>query len=103
MVNVNVDIKEEDNTLILLNSLPDEEYETFILTLIIRKQSLNYNDMSVALVNYEVRRKDKQFSSSSRGRGSNQKDKGVRGRSNSKPRFKDLKKNQCAFYKELEH
>jgi len=34
LVNVDVDIEEEDKTLILLNSLPDKEYETFILTLI---------------------------------------------------------------------
>ena len=34
LVNVDVNIKEEDKTLILLNSLPDKEYETFILTLI---------------------------------------------------------------------
>jgi len=65
LVNVDVDIEEEDNTLILLKSLPDEACETFVLTLINRKQSLNYNDVSAALVNYEVRRKDKQSSSSS--------------------------------------
>ena len=34
LVNVDVAIEEEDKTLILLNSLPDEEYETSILTLI---------------------------------------------------------------------
>jgi len=34
LVNINVAIEEEDKALILLNSLPDEEYETFILTLI---------------------------------------------------------------------
>ena len=33
-VNVDVDIEEDDKVLILLNSLPDEEYETFVLTLI---------------------------------------------------------------------
>ena len=37
LVNANVEIEKEDKTLILLNSLPDEEYETFILTLINRK------------------------------------------------------------------
>ena len=63
LVNVDVNIEEEDKALILLNSLPDEEYETFVLTLINVKQSLNYNDLSAALVNYEVRRKDKQSSS----------------------------------------
>ena len=95
LVNVDVTIEEEDKTLILLNSLPDEEYETFVLTLINEKQSLNYNDVSVALVNYEVRKKDKQFSPSStsaealvvRGRGSNHKGKGVRGISKSRPGF----------------
>ena len=62
LVNVDVAIKEKDKTLIVVNSLPDEEYETFILTLINCKQSLNYNDVLAALVNYKVRRKDKQSS-----------------------------------------
>jgi len=42
LVNVDVKIEEEDNSLILLNSLPDEEYETFTLTLINGKQAFNY-------------------------------------------------------------
>jgi len=83
LVNVDVDIEEEDKALILLHSLPDEEYETFVLTLINEKQSLNYNDMLAALVNYKVRRKDKQSSPNGtsaealmvRGRGSNRKSK----------------------------
>ena len=58
LVNVYVAIEEEDKTLILLNSLPDEEYETFILTLINGKQTLNYSDVSATLVNYEVKRND---------------------------------------------
>ena len=58
LVNVDMHTEKEDKTLILLNSLPDEEYGTFILTLISGKQSLNYNDVSTALVNYKVRRKD---------------------------------------------
>ena len=45
---VNVDV-----AVILLNSLPEEEYETFTLTLINGRQSLNYNDVSATLVNYE--------------------------------------------------
>jgi len=65
LVNVDVVIEEEDKALILLNSLPDEEYETFILTLFNGKQSLNYSNVSAAFVNYKVRRKDKQSSSSS--------------------------------------
>ena len=65
LVNVDVVIEEEDKALILLNSLPDEEYETFILTLFNGKQSLNYSNVSAAFVNYKVRRKDKLSSSSS--------------------------------------
>ena len=62
LVNLDVNIEEEDMTIIFLNSLPDGEYETFILTFINGRQALNYNDMSAALVNYEMRRKDKQYS-----------------------------------------
>ena len=42
--------------MILLNSLPDEEYGTFTLILINGKQTLNYSEVSAALINYEVRR-----------------------------------------------
>jgi len=56
LVNVNVKIDEEDNAVILSHSLPDEEYETFTLTLINGRQTFNYSEVSVALVNYEVRR-----------------------------------------------
>jgi len=34
LINVDVSIEEEENALILLNSLPDEEYETFVQILI---------------------------------------------------------------------
>jgi len=63
LVNANMTIEKEDKALILLNSPPDEEYESFILTLINGKQTHNYSDVSAALINYEVRRKDKQSSS----------------------------------------
>ena len=46
---INVDVAMQ--ALILLNSLPDEEYETFVLTLINDKQTLNYSDVSAILVN----------------------------------------------------
>ena len=55
LVNMDVEIEEEDKAVILLNSLPDEEYETFVLTLINCKQTLDYRDVSAAHVNYEVR------------------------------------------------
>jgi len=87
--------------LILLNSFPNEEYETFVLTLINGKQTLNYSDVSTILINYEVRRKDKQFSFSGtsaealmlKGRGSNPKGKDERGRLKFRPGFRDMKKN----------
>ena len=65
LVNVDVKIEEEDMAMILLNSLPDEEYETFVLILINGQQTLNYSDVSPALVNYEMRKKNKQSSSKS--------------------------------------
>ena len=65
ILNVDVAIEKEDKALILLNSLSDEEYETFVLTLINGEQTLNYGDVSAALVNHGVRRKDKQSSSKS--------------------------------------
>ena len=93
--------------MILLNSLPNEKYKTFILTLINGKQTLNYSDVSTALINYKVRRKDKQSSSNEtlaealmvKGRGSNRKIKGECGRSKSMLDFRYLKKNQCASVK----
>jgi len=59
--------------------------------------------VSAALVNYKVRRKDKQSSSSStstealvvRGRGSNQKGKGVRRRSKSRPILRSEEEPLC--------
>ena len=59
---MDVAIEEEDKAVILLNSLPDEEYETLVLIRINSKQTLNYSDVSVTLVNYEVRRKNKKSS-----------------------------------------
>jgi len=64
LVNVDVEIEEEDKAAILLNSLSDNEYETSVITLINSKQTLNYTDVSAALVNNEVRN-NKQSSSKS--------------------------------------
>jgi len=100
LVNVDVKIVEEDKAVILLNSFPKEEYQIFTLTLINGRQTLNYNEVSAALVNYEVRRQDRWSSSEGssaealavRGKSSNQKGRGDV-RSKSRPGFKDLKKN----------
>ena len=111
LVNVDVEIDEEDKTVILLNSLPKEEYGTFTLTLINGRKSLNYNEISAALMNYEVRRQDKLSSLGSitaealtvRGKSSNLKGRGDQERSKSRSGFRDLKRNQCALCKEVGH
>ena len=50
LVNIDVKIDEEDKAIILLNFLPEEEYEIFTLTLINGRKSLNYTEVSAALV-----------------------------------------------------
>ena len=60
LMKVDVEIEDEDKACILLSSLPDEDYETFVLTLINGKETLNYNDISGALINYELRRKERE-------------------------------------------
>jgi len=75
------------------------------------KENLNYNEVSAALVNYEVRRQDRLSSLGSttaealaiRDRSFNQKGRGVQRRSKSRLGFRDLKRNQYALYKELGH
>ena len=57
-------MEDEDKTLILLSSLPDEGYETFVLILINKRTSFNYSEMTTALVKLELRRKDKECSTS---------------------------------------
>ena len=86
LVNVDVEVNEEDKAVILLNSLPAEEYETFTLT-INDRQSLDYHDVSSALANYEMRRKERQPSQvrssaealAVRGRGSHRRAKMIEG------------------------
>ena len=102
---MDVKINDEDKAVILLNSLPDEEYETFSLTLINGRQTINYSKATDALVNYVIRRQDRLSSSentsaealSVRGKSFNQKDRGDQERSKSRPHFRDLKKT-CAPY-----
>lgn len=56
--NLDVQIDDEDKTLLLLNSLPDT-YDHLINTLLYGKKKIKYVDVSNALVNNEFRRKDK--------------------------------------------
>ena len=91
LTNVDVVIEDEDKTFILLSSLPDEDNETFVLTLINGKQSLTYSEVSSAIVNHELRRKDKESSNNTsaealmvRGRSFSRKGKGDCERSKSR-------------------
>ena len=75
-----------------------------------KKKSLNYNEVSAALVNYEVRQDRLSYSGSTttealaiRDRSSNRKGRGDLRRSKSRLDFRDLERNQCAFGKELGH
>ena len=87
---MDVEIDEKDKAVILLNSLPEEEYETFTLISINGRKFFNYSEVSAALVSYKVRRQDRLSSSGSttaeplavRGRSSNRKGRGDHGRSN---------------------
>jgi len=64
LANVDVVIEDENKALTLLCSLPEEEHETLVLTIINGKQSLSYNEVSSSLVYHELRRKDKNSSNS---------------------------------------
>jgi len=59
LTNVDEVIRDEDKAVILLGYLLDDGYETFILTLINKKSSLSYAEVSTTLVNLDLRRKDK--------------------------------------------
>ncbi|KAJ8615552.1 hypothetical protein MRB53_034924 [Persea americana] len=58
-MNIDVKINDEDKALLLLNSLPDS-YDHFVHTLINGKAEVKYDVVSVALMNNEYRKKDKQ-------------------------------------------
>ena len=111
LLNVDAIISEEDKSVILLNSLPPEEYEIFTMTFLNGKQTLDYDEISSALMSYEKRKNEKHSGRSSssaealevRGRSSSRKGKEVRGRSKSRPGLRDLKKDQCMYCKEFGH
>ena len=75
------------------------------------RKSLNYSEVSAALVSCEARRQDRLSSLGNttaealavRGRSSNRKGRDDQGRSKCRLGFRDLKRNQCALYKELGH
>jgi len=100
---MDVEIEEEDKVMILLNSLLDEQYKTFVLILINGEKILNYSNVSAALINYKIRKKNKQSSSydtTARGMGPNhKKDMGEFGKFKTGG-HEELKKNQYTFCRE---
>jgi len=109
--NVDVVIDEEDKALIFLSSLPDERYETFVLTLIKGRTSLSYSEVTTVLVNFELKRKDKKSLSgistevlTVRGRSLNQRGENhCRSKSGSRYSNCSLTRDQYAFCKQTGH
>ena len=100
LANVDEIIKDKGKALIL-SSFPDNEYATFVLTFINGKSPLSYDEVSTTLMNYELRKKDKESSISTsvevliaRERSSKRKDKEDRERSKSKTDNRNLRKDQ---------
>lgn len=62
LANVDEKIKDIDKMLILLNYLPNDKYETFVLTLINEKSSLCYNEVTTTQVNYDLRTRNPHIS-----------------------------------------
>ena len=81
------------------------------MTFINGRQTLVYDEVSSALMSYETRKNERHSGRSSssaealevRSRGSSRKGKEVRERSKSRSGYRDLRKNQCAFCREIGH
>ena len=99
LLNLDEKVSDVDNALILLASLPDE-YEHLIVSMLTRKETIPFKEVTTSLYSNEIRKKDKLEHRSSAGeaytfRGHNQSRKpGRRGRSQSKGK---LAKDECAF------
>ena len=107
LLNLDEDVKDEDKALILLNSLPDS-YDHLATTLIYGKDTIIFEEVSNALMNHEVRYKDKKAQNTTsdalvvRGRSSEKRRFSDRRRSQSRPRGnsqnrKGLERDECAF------
>ena len=58
MVNVDIIVEDEDKAMLLLCSLPEDDYATFVLTMINGRTTVSYKEVTSALVNYELRKSD---------------------------------------------
>ncbi|PKU65309.1 Retrovirus-related Pol polyprotein from transposon TNT 1-94 [Dendrobium catenatum] len=59
LLNLDEDVGDEDKALLLLNSLSDE-YENFTMSLIHRKEVLNYGEVTIVPLNHEFWCRDKE-------------------------------------------
>ena len=105
LVNLDIDMKDDDKAILLLNSLP-ESYDHLGTTLLYGKDVVKYENVSSALLGNEQRQREKGNSSLNAllARGRNEKlDQG--GRSNSPNKFipRDLAKVRCHKCKDLGH
>ena len=109
LANLDVVIDDKDKALILLSSLPDDGYETFLLTLINGRRSLSYKEVTTAVVNLELRRKNNEcFTSDTSAEALTAKESSPNRKRENQQKFnwkpmvgnRKLKKNQCAFCKE---
>ncbi|KAB2613130.1 retrotransposon protein [Pyrus ussuriensis x Pyrus communis] len=111
LLNLEKKIKDEDKALILMNSLL-ESYESFVTTWIYGRETINFDEISSAVMNHEVRNLDRQERNNYeslmvRGRSkerksANRKKSKSRTRGNSSNR-KFLDKDECAFCHEKGH
>ena len=113
LLNLDVKIGDEDKALLLLNSLP-ESYEFLVTTLLHGITNIDFEDVSNALMNNEVRKKEKEAYQDSGSNvltarvGTSTWKKGEHGKSRSKSRgrldnWRKLDKNECAYYRQKDH
>ncbi|XP_020266328.1 uncharacterized protein LOC109841800 [Asparagus officinalis] len=63
----NIMMEDEDKAMLLLCSLPDDEFSTFVLTMINGRTTVSYKEVTSALVNYELRKNDSEPSEKASG------------------------------------
>ena len=58
MANVDIIVEDEDKAMLLLCSLPEDDFGTFVLTMINERTTVSYKEVTSALVNFELRKSD---------------------------------------------
>ena len=58
MANVNIIVEDEDKAMLLFCSLPENDYGTFVLTMINGRTTVSYKEVTSISVNYELKKSD---------------------------------------------